>query len=559
MYWEEVALGYDAYSILKTGKDHHGNAFPVVAFTSFGDFKPSGYFYAIVPFLSLLGLNELSVRLPSAFAGIAMVIGIGFLVRFLSEILWPHASTRFYRMSFLVALGIAAISAWLIQFSRGAWEVNLASTLLLWSVVSGLFVVRTNKRQPLYMLLAVIFAGLSMYVYHATRVVAPAVLAALFLLWVFPILSNSRFRLDGFFTAWKKVLLPGLIFVVLILPILLSTRDQSTNQRFAETSIMSDGEYVKKSNEFRELTGNNRIINIFTHRYIILSQQIVTSFLSHFSPNFLFISGDTNPRHSTGFTGIMSLPDAFWLIVGVMSLGYAFLTKRNTRGIVLFLVWWLLIGILPAAITKASPHALRILPTAPVFITLLSIGVLQTFIWMRKSVDYRIFTFILLCIAVVHAGFWLNYWRFYTNIYAVESASSWQYGYKQMVNELNVLAAGQPDTPIFVTREYGRPAMYYWFYSKTPPQEVQAEAVSAAKDQGEFLTFKNISFINTVNEAKPGIIVSSSSGYDQLVQENASVQKLREIRDQRGQVVWVLSQIAAEQPSEEEVLPPPIE
>ena len=25
LYWEEAALGYDAYSILKTGKDFHGH------------------------------------------------------------------------------------------------------------------------------------------------------------------------------------------------------------------------------------------------------------------------------------------------------------------------------------------------------------------------------------------------------------------------------------------------------------------------------------------------------------------------------------------------------
>ena len=32
LYWEEVAIGYDAYSILKTAKDHHGNFLPVCIF-----------------------------------------------------------------------------------------------------------------------------------------------------------------------------------------------------------------------------------------------------------------------------------------------------------------------------------------------------------------------------------------------------------------------------------------------------------------------------------------------------------------------------------------------
>ncbi|MBU1967161.1 hypothetical protein KKH50_02615, partial [Patescibacteria group bacterium] len=81
LYWEEAALGYDAFSILRTGKDHHGNPFPIVAFESFGDWKPSLYFYAIVPFIKLLGLTELAVRLPAALSGIVIVIGIGLLAR----------------------------------------------------------------------------------------------------------------------------------------------------------------------------------------------------------------------------------------------------------------------------------------------------------------------------------------------------------------------------------------------------------------------------------------------------------------------------------------------
>src|SRR3546814_592991 len=63
-YWEEVAIGYDAYSVLKTGKDHHGTQLPVVAFESFGDFKPTLYFYATIPAIAIFGLNVFAVRLP---------------------------------------------------------------------------------------------------------------------------------------------------------------------------------------------------------------------------------------------------------------------------------------------------------------------------------------------------------------------------------------------------------------------------------------------------------------------------------------------------------------
>ena len=65
---DEAALGYNAYSILKTGRDEHGAFLPIV-FKSFGDYKPGLYVYLTVPFVGLMGLNEFSVRFPSALMG----------------------------------------------------------------------------------------------------------------------------------------------------------------------------------------------------------------------------------------------------------------------------------------------------------------------------------------------------------------------------------------------------------------------------------------------------------------------------------------------------------
>lgn len=539
LYWEEAALGYDAYSILHTGKDHHGNPFPVVAFTSFGDFKPSGYFYAIVPFLTIFGLNEWSVRLPSALAGVATVIGIGSLVHYLSSRIWPHSSNRFQRFCFLVGLGVATFSPWLIQFSRGGWEVNLATSLLLWSVVLGLWSLKSKKN--LLLISSVVLAAASMYVYHATRVVAPAVLFGVFLLRSLPYLEQSKFQLKGFFEALKRSLLPGCFFLLLAAPLLISSRNSSTQQRFAETSIASDGQYVLDSNHFREVAGNNIFAKALSHRYIVLGEAVTSAFLSHFSMDFLFISGDKNPRHSTGMIGLLALPDGVWLIVGVVLLASKSLKQKSLREVTFFLCWWLCIGILPAALTKAFPHALRILPTAPVFLSVVSIGLIQAILWLKNHFPTKLFAFSLLIILVVSAGFWMNYWRFYTNIYPTTSQSDWQYGYKEMVGHLNKEMSEYPESNVFVTREYGRPAMYYWFFSQTDPRLVQAAETTSPKDQGEFLQYQNISFINTVNEAKAGIVASSDEGYQQLTKTFKSVKKLNEVRDLRGNVIWTLS------------------
>src|SRR3989344_5696380 len=69
---DEAAIGYNAWSLIQTGKDEHGESWPLV-FRSFDDYKPPVYFYLVVPFVKIIGLNVWSVRLPSALLGIASV------------------------------------------------------------------------------------------------------------------------------------------------------------------------------------------------------------------------------------------------------------------------------------------------------------------------------------------------------------------------------------------------------------------------------------------------------------------------------------------------------
>ncbi|MEK7504094.1 MAG: glycosyltransferase family 39 protein, partial [Patescibacteria group bacterium] len=97
---DEAALGYNAYSLLTTGRDEHGHAWPI-NLESFGDFKPAGYAYMLIPFVKVLGLTELAVRLPSALFGILGVLGIYLLTKEL-----------FNRQTGQLAALMLAISPW---------------------------------------------------------------------------------------------------------------------------------------------------------------------------------------------------------------------------------------------------------------------------------------------------------------------------------------------------------------------------------------------------------------------------------------------------------------
>src|SRR3990170_7917418 len=78
--WDEVSIGYNAYSILKTGKDEWGRFLPV-HFKAYGEYKLPAQIYLSIPGIYLFGLNELGVRITPVIYGTLTVLLIFFLGR----------------------------------------------------------------------------------------------------------------------------------------------------------------------------------------------------------------------------------------------------------------------------------------------------------------------------------------------------------------------------------------------------------------------------------------------------------------------------------------------
>ncbi|HRS23198.1 MAG TPA: phospholipid carrier-dependent glycosyltransferase, partial [Candidatus Woesebacteria bacterium] len=72
--WDEISHSYNAYSILKTGKDQWGTKMPIFNFRAYGDYPTTLNMYLTIPWVKFLGLNAWSTRLPSAICGIVIVI-----------------------------------------------------------------------------------------------------------------------------------------------------------------------------------------------------------------------------------------------------------------------------------------------------------------------------------------------------------------------------------------------------------------------------------------------------------------------------------------------------
>ena len=81
--WDEISHGYNAYSLLKTGKDQWDTSWPIFNFRAYGDYPTTVNMYLTIPFISIFGLNPITTRLPTAILGY-LLIPISF---FLSKIL----------------------------------------------------------------------------------------------------------------------------------------------------------------------------------------------------------------------------------------------------------------------------------------------------------------------------------------------------------------------------------------------------------------------------------------------------------------------------------------
>lgn len=560
-YWEEAALGYDAYSILKTGKDHHGNAWPIVAFESFGDWKPSGYFYAQIPFIKSFGLNIWAVRLPSMLAGVGLVLIIGKL----SEKIYGFSEKKEKQKNLILLIGmfVAAISPWAIQFSRAAWEVNLATFFLTLAVlISFVFLGNLDQQennhlisdayQVGYFLLAIVFFILSAYTYHATRVISPILGLGVMYLWLNINRKENKLQsglgsvLKIFSKKWR-VLVPVTAFsLVLFLPILLSLTNTKISQRFDETSVFSDLSIIEESNTQIADSGNTWVSKLIYHRYLFFGKKLVSNFFDHFSLSFLFVSGDTNLRHSTGWTGQLYHIEMLFLLLGL------FWLIKHWNKFHAFLVFWLLVGIVPAALTKTTPHALRILPTMPVFLLIITFGIYEFLQGVSQSLEnLKILffkkqknTFILLLgiIFSLYCFEFINFWRYYSKIYPKAASNEWQYGYSEMIQKVKQLETGNNDIPVYISREMGRPAMYYWFYSQSEPYRVQNENEVARKDQGEYLSYQNIHFIDSISEIdkRPAIVAGTSTFIHQLRNNGDALQDKKDYKIQGldGTTVW---------------------
>lgn len=454
---DEAGLGYEAYSILKTGKDSWGLPFPLTL-RSFGDFKLPLYSYLAIPSVAAFGLSEFSVRLPSAIFGTLAIAVTYFMVIELGkrkEDVQSNLSRAALITSFLLA-----ISPWHVSLSRGAFEANLATFFIpftIWAYLKGL-------KDSKYMILAALSFGLTLFSYHSARFVIPPVM--------FSLIYYTR---DSFIRQFKvnrsSYLLPGLIIAIFGI-LALSTLFFGAGKRGGDVTIFNPTDKWAGVSDRRYeavLLGlPATVARIFSNRATYVLSQISRNYVSYLSPNFLFINGAG--EWSYGMIqdrGVLYFAELPFLILTLI-----LIIKGERPFLLKFAGTWLLLSIIPVSVSKnvgfAANRVALMMPSIQIFSAygILRLGEILRFKKKRVSqTNYYLGIFVVFFLSLI---FFIEDY-FYNAPYAQAEAMQ-----QEMRETMKTVSTIESDyQSIVLSRALSVPNIWVEFYLKVDPREVQ--------------------------------------------------------------------------------------
>lgn len=192
---DEAFAGFEAYSLLTTGKDTHGYAFPVYL-TAWGSGMSALNTYLMIPFIAVFGLHVWVIRLPQLIVG-CLCIPVVYLVM---------KRTGKQSVS-LFSTFLFAIAPWHIMLSRWGIDCNLAPGFLLF----GLYFFLKGLEDSRFFILSACMYGFSLYSYATIWAIVPAII----LLQILYCMFSKKLKMDCY------LLISGFVLAILALPLLL--------------------------------------------------------------------------------------------------------------------------------------------------------------------------------------------------------------------------------------------------------------------------------------------------------------------------------------------------
>lgn len=439
-FCDETSIGYNAYSILETGKDEHGISFPVF-FKAFGDFKNPVYVYLATIPVKIFGLSVFSVRFTSAAIGILSILLFIYFLYLLKKD-WLFALTGGLVMSLM---------PWHFQFSRVAFEaISLVFFVILDMVFFTLYL---HKKNSIYYFLFVLSMIVSFFTYSTGRLIIPFSALIVIIIW--------RKEVFGFnFDSWKEVLKKPTfrmnvlisVFGIVLLGFILVY-----DHLIDPTGILT------RPHEVLIIDDNPSIPTVL--------ERFAENYFAHLSPVFLFQHGDLNYRHSSGVSSMLFTSFFFPLLFGL-----AYFIKRFKKSkLAAFTVIQFFLFPVASSITVIDEGAqatrtIHIVPFIALIITFGFWGILK--LLSKQGDKYRYVIAGILFFAFFES---LTFYTYYFTIYPTSSGAI--YTFNGGMPEAMEFAFSQKAPYYYVSTSVCKYRIEIPFFMKYPPEKFQQSLV----------------------------------------------------------------------------------
>lgn len=452
---DEADFGYNAFSLLKTGNDEHGNRFPLT-FEAFGDEKLPVFGYLLIPFVHVFGLSVFSVRFASVVVSIFGIVGIFFLLREL----------RFSSWQSLVGVLVFAVSPWSLTLSRFGYESNVGVTFFICGFLFLLLSFR--KHHIIFFALSGICLGLTLYTYVAFRFFTPLFL---FIFFLIQIVKNRKTTFRNSHVNYGVFIC---VFLVFMIPISSNILTISESARSRQVGLISDQSIAMTVNENRNYCSEHfPQFPCFAsfNKVVIIGEKILHGYANVFSVDYLFLNGEREPKHiSTDSFGLFPSVAIIFYGIGLIHLVNTYFKEKNFRE--LLVLTCLLFAPLPA-ILSFGQHRIRLAPLLPFLIIVIVSGFAFLEIRIKNAYSKKIITLLycLICLLFVLQG--LHFLFNYTSVHVAKYDVSFSYPFPEMMEFIDSYG----NDPIVYFNGYTEAITYYAFYTRFDPQIFQNDAI----------------------------------------------------------------------------------
>lgn len=417
----------------------------------------SKIFYGSYTYTWFLGLTPLGVRLPAAlYMTLAVLLSYIFSKKLIQKL---NITSNF--LPAIVAI-ITTLMPWSYILSRiGFSHITLVLIFSLLHLI--LYINADNFKKYLLSFIPLLMA---VFYYQSMIILSPLVL----LITYFIIHFKNR----------KQIIIYG-IYSILFLTVTIiifvfrpNYSDVSVGARGLDLAIWKDVNVTSETNLYRGIARNSEVTifsfnqntevitnRMFYNQGVAIVSRFFKNYLSFFSPDFLFLTGDLTFRHSTRQMGVLFTVLAPFLLYGT----FVFLRIADKKFKLMFLTWIFGTPIATSLTKDGTSDLIRVITMMP-FLTFLAVYGLYQFILILRNKIQITFILIFIFVFIYSTGY---FFYGYFHVYPVLAAKDFEYGFK----EISDFQIAEKDKNMLVVWDGYYPHYHFRFWQATSWKEYE--------------------------------------------------------------------------------------